>query len=86
MNITIDFRTLTEEQREDFVQIWADNNFYMDDVQAACLWCAPWDHSNSIFTLDLPENYTLQDLVLSYYASCEDEIEQLLEQEIYESL
>lgn len=75
----------TETEQEKFVEIWKDKDYYMDDAENPECFCAPWSWCN--VEIEVPENYTLEELVTAYwYQYAKDEINELLKQENQERI
>ncbi|HIT95584.1 MAG TPA: hypothetical protein IAC45_00700 [Candidatus Aphodousia faecavium] len=76
----LDMTTLTEEQRQAFIEGWTAAGGYTDDLNGyiSSPWCCPWYHGNTKIevTGDDPRAWGAQ-----WWSQCKDEIEQLLKEE-----
>ena len=63
--IKINLMHLNETQRDEFLQEWKRQDLYLEDMGNDCLYCAPWDWCSEL--VEVPENYSIEDLVLAYW-------------------
>ena len=72
--------TLTEEQRQAFIEGWTAVGGYTDDLNGyiSSPWCCPWYHGNTKIEVegDDPKSWGAQ-----WWAQCKDEVEELLKEE-----
>ena len=76
----LDTMTLTEEQRQAFIEGWTAVGGYTDDLNGyiSSPWCCPWYHGNTKIEVegDDPKSWGAQ-----WWAQCKDEVEELLKEE-----
>ena len=63
--IKVNLMQLNETQRDEFLYEWKRLELYLEDVGNDCLYCAPWDWCSEL--VEVPENYSIEDLVLAYW-------------------
>lgn len=71
---TLNLATLTEEQKDAFVEGWENAGGFMGDLETPHPWCCPWDWNDEIEV----EGETLEEMGADYWRQCKDEIEALI--------
>lgn len=74
---TLNLKSLTEEQRDDFVEGWENAGGFMGDLETPCPWCCPWDWTDEIEV----EGETLEEMGADWWRQNKAEIEALIAEE-----
>lgn len=72
MEITINTKNLTDEQRVAFIAGWENAGGTVDDEETSMPWYAPWFYRNNITV----EGHTPEEWGASWWDKCRDEIEE----------
>lgn len=71
---TLNLKSLTEEQRDDFVEGWENAGGFMGDLETPNPWCCPWDWTDEIEV----EGETLEEMGADWWRQNKAEIEALI--------
>lgn len=71
---TLNLKSLTEEQRDDFVEGWENAGGFMGDLETPNPWCCPWDWTDEIDV----EGETLEEMGADWWRQNKAEIEALI--------
>lgn len=74
---TLNLKSLTEEQRDDFVEGWENAGGFMGDLETPNPWCCPWDWTDEIEV----EGETLEEMGADWWRQNKAEIEALIAEE-----
>lgn len=71
---TLNLATLTEEQKDAFVEGWENAGGFMGDLETPHPWCCPWDWNDEIEV----EGETLEEMGADWWRQNKAEIEALI--------
>lgn len=74
---TLNLATLTEEQKDAFVEGWENAGGFMGDIETTNPWCFPWDWTDEIEV----EGETLEEMGADWWRQNKAEIEALIAEE-----